>query len=82
MKGLAEIIELCRILDPDLLFPHMTAVHQRLLELLRSSRSHVCRTACQAAGHLFESMKDTRRPVSSVAFQNTLKCKKGCWTSI
>lgn len=40
----------------------MTAVNQRLLQLLRSPRSHVCRTACQAAGHLFESMKDTRRP--------------------
>lgn len=56
--------ELCRIMDVDLLFPHMTAVNQKLLELLRSPRSHVCRTACQAVGHFFESIKDTRKPVS------------------
>ncbi|KAF2894557.1 hypothetical protein ILUMI_11620 [Ignelater luminosus] len=62
LRGLAEMTELCRIMDADFLFPHMTAVNQKLLELLRSPRSHVCRTACQAAGHFFESMKDTRKP--------------------
>nr|XP_015839444.1 PREDICTED: protein FAM179A [Tribolium castaneum] len=40
----------------------MPSIHQRLIELLKSPRSHVCRTACQAAGHLFEYVKDTRRP--------------------
>ncbi|XP_017781923.1 PREDICTED: uncharacterized protein LOC108566514 [Nicrophorus vespilloides] len=40
----------------------MTVVNQRMLELLKSPRSHVCRTACQIAGHFFETMKDTRRP--------------------
>lgn len=63
LKGLAEMIELCRSMDTELLYPYMTIVNQRLLELLRSPRSHVCRTACQAAGHFFECMKDTRRPV-------------------
>lgn len=66
LKGLAEVIELCRSFDCDLMFPHMTTVNQRLIELLRSSRSHVCRTACQAAGHLFDLVKDTRRPVRTI----------------
>lgn len=37
-------------------------INHRLIELLKSPRSYVCRTACQAAGHLFEHVKDTRRP--------------------
>lgn len=46
----------------------MTSINQRLIELLKSPRSHVCRTACQAAGHLFEYVKDTRRPVIPLKF--------------
>ncbi|KAJ8979932.1 hypothetical protein NQ317_003674 [Molorchus minor] len=62
LRGLAEIVEMCRILDADFAYPHMTVINQRLIELMKSPRSHVCRTACQAVGHLFEYVKDTRRP--------------------
>ncbi|KAK5649913.1 hypothetical protein RI129_000942 [Pyrocoelia pectoralis] len=62
LKGLAEVTELCRNVDPDIIYPYMTNINQKLLQLLRSPRSHVARTACQIAGHLFESIKDTRRP--------------------
>ncbi|XP_044761953.1 uncharacterized protein LOC123319159 isoform X2 [Coccinella septempunctata] len=62
IQGLAEIIDCCRMVDVELIFPHMTTINQKLIELLRSPRSHVCRTACQAAGHLFEFVRDTRRP--------------------
>lgn len=62
LRGLVEIVEMCKSADLDLVFPHMTMVNHRLIELLKSPRSHVCRTACQAAGRLFEVVKDTRRP--------------------
>ncbi|KAJ8961785.1 hypothetical protein NQ318_021387 [Aromia moschata] len=62
LRGLAEIVEICRVLDADFAYPHMTVINQRLIELMKSPRSHVCRTACQAVGHLFEYIKDTRRP--------------------
>lgn len=62
LKGLIEVTECSQAMDTSLLFPHMTTINQKLLQLLRSPRSHVCRTACQIAGHLFAIMKDTRRP--------------------
>ncbi|RZB40601.1 protein FAM179B-like, partial [Asbolus verrucosus] len=62
LRGLAEIVEICRLVDVDLVYDYMSSINQRLIELLKSPRSHVCRTACQAAGHLFEYIKDTRRP--------------------
>ncbi|KAJ8915225.1 hypothetical protein NQ315_015448 [Exocentrus adspersus] len=62
LRGLAEIVEICRVLDNEVIFPHMTVINQRLIELMRSARSHVSRTACQAVGNLFEYVKDTRRP--------------------
>ncbi|ENN82168.1 hypothetical protein YQE_01456, partial [Dendroctonus ponderosae] len=40
----------------------MTVINQRIIDMLKSSRSHVCRTTCKAIGHLFEYIKDTRRP--------------------
>ncbi|XP_022904449.1 uncharacterized protein [Onthophagus taurus] len=62
LRGLAEITELCKATDSSTMMQYMTSINQRLLQLLKNPRSHVCRTACQAAGHLFESMKDTRGP--------------------
>ncbi|XP_018327660.1 uncharacterized protein LOC108738645 [Agrilus planipennis] len=62
LKGLAELTELCKCVDLENIYSHMPVINQRLIELLRSPRSHVCRTACQAAGHFFEFVKDTRRP--------------------
>ncbi|XP_049820723.1 TOG array regulator of axonemal microtubules protein 2-like [Aethina tumida] len=40
----------------------MTSVNQKLIVLLKSSRSQVCLSACQTAGHLFEHVADTGRP--------------------
>lgn len=51
----------------------MTTINQRLVELIKSPRSHVCRTACQAIGHLFECIKDTRRPVSIYLVKSFVK---------
>ncbi|KAF7270335.1 hypothetical protein GWI33_016697 [Rhynchophorus ferrugineus] len=62
LRGLAEIVEICRTSDTEFTYPHMTTINQRIIELLKSPRSHVCRTTCQAVGHLFEYVKDTRRP--------------------
>ncbi|KRT82950.1 hypothetical protein AMK59_3293 [Oryctes borbonicus] len=69
LRALAEVTELCRTADAETMMPHMITINQKLIELLRSPRSHVCRTACQAAGHLFESMKDTRGPVSNCYYK-------------
>lgn len=63
LRGLAEIVEICRTVDTDIVYPHMTTINQRIIDMLKSSRSHVCRTTCNAVGHLFEYVKDTRRPV-------------------
>nr|CAH7731927.1 unnamed protein product [Callosobruchus chinensis] len=63
LRGLAEVVEICRLVEPDIVLPHMTTINQKMVELIKSQRSHVCRTACQAVGHLFEYVKDTRRPV-------------------
>ncbi|CAH2006601.1 unnamed protein product [Acanthoscelides obtectus] len=62
LRGLAEVVEICRLVEPDIILPHMTTINQKLVELIKSPRSHVCRTACQAIGHMFEYVKDTRRP--------------------
>ncbi|CAG9858656.1 unnamed protein product [Phyllotreta striolata] len=62
LRGLAEIIEICKTAEPELILPHMTIVNQKLISLIKSPRSHVSRTACQATGHIFEYVKDTRRP--------------------
>lgn len=62
LKGLAEIIDMAKHMSRDFIMPYMTVINQRLLELLKSPRSHVARTACQLTGHFFEVMKDTRRP--------------------
>ncbi|VEN38027.1 unnamed protein product [Callosobruchus maculatus] len=64
LRGLAEVVEICRLVEPEIVLPHMTTINQKMVELIKSQRSHVCRTACQAVGHLFEYVKDTRRPVS------------------
>lgn len=69
LRGLAEVVEILKVLDGDIVYPHMTVINQRLIELIKSPRSHVCRTACQAIGHLFEYIKDTRRPVSILGYQ-------------
>ncbi|CAH0559328.1 unnamed protein product [Brassicogethes aeneus] len=71
LRGLLDIVELCKNKEKDI-YPHMTSINQRLIELLRSPRSHVCRTACQAAGHLFEYIKDTRRPEFDEIVDNLL----------
>ncbi|XP_068911931.1 uncharacterized protein [Tenebrio molitor] len=62
LRGLADIVKICRVIDKDFIYDYMNSINQRLIELLKSPRSHVCRTACQAAGHLFEYVRDTRRP--------------------
>ncbi|KAH1020614.1 hypothetical protein HUJ04_010243 [Dendroctonus ponderosae] len=62
LRGLVDIIELCRTVDTNIIYPHMTVINQRIIDMLKSSRSHVCRTTCKAIGHLFEYIKDTRRP--------------------
>ncbi|CAG9824001.1 unnamed protein product [Phaedon cochleariae] len=74
LRGLAEVVEICRLVDSELVFPHMTIINQRLVELIKSPRSHVCRTSCQAVGHLFEFIKDTRRPEFD-ELVDTLLCK-------
>ncbi|KAL1505537.1 hypothetical protein ABEB36_005081 [Hypothenemus hampei] len=62
LRGLAEIVEICRTADINMVYPHMTVINQRMIDMLKSSRSHICRTTCKAVGHLFEYVKDTRRP--------------------
>lgn len=67
LRGLADIVKICRVIDKDFIYDYMNSINQRLIELLKSPRSHVCRTACQAAGHLFEYVRDTRRPVKRLS---------------
>lgn len=52
---------------------YMTSVNQKLIVLLKSSRSQVCLSACQTAGHLFEHVADTGRPVSVQFMTHTRK---------
>ncbi|GLV31114.1 FER tyrosine kinase [Carabus blaptoides fortunei] len=62
MKALVELSESLSTIDRSTLLEYMPVVNQRVLEFLRSPRSHVCRTGCQVAGKLFAEVKDTRRP--------------------
>lgn len=63
MKALVQLSETLSSIDRSTLLEYMPVVNQRVLEFLRSPRSHVCRTGCQVAGRLFAEVKDTRRPV-------------------
>nr|CAI5851108.1 unnamed protein product [Callosobruchus analis] len=74
LRGLAEVVEICRLVEPEIVLPHMTTINQKMVELIKSQRSHVCRTACQAVGHLFEYVKDTRRPVSRNSTRSLIHC--------
>lgn len=62
LRGLAEIVEISRLVGHEHILQHMTVINQKLIDLIKSPRSHVSRTSCQAAGHIFEFVKDTRRP--------------------
>ncbi|XP_056635850.1 TOG array regulator of axonemal microtubules protein 1-like [Diorhabda sublineata] len=74
LRGLADIIELCEYLGPESIRPHMTIINQRLTELIKSPRSHVSRSSCQAVGHIFKYIKDTRGPEFNELI-DTLLCK-------
>lgn len=68
LRGLAEVVEITRLIDANLTDNYMSCIYQKVIDLLRSPRSHVCRIACQAVGHLFEYVKDTRKPVSCFSY--------------
>lgn len=59
LKHIADISDKC---DQEIMFPYMPEINQRLIRLMQSPRSHVCRTSCQIAGRLFQTVGDTRRP--------------------
>lgn len=61
VNALRDIVQLSRF-EPDLLEPSMVFVYRGLINLLKSFRSVVVRTACQATNELFTTMGFTQRP--------------------
>lgn len=62
LAALKKIANLSEKLDQESMYPYMPEINQRLIQLIQSPRSHVCRTSCQIAGQLFHTVGDTRRP--------------------
>ncbi|KAK6628889.1 hypothetical protein RUM43_002706 [Polyplax serrata] len=61
VNSLKEIVQLSRF-HPQILEPSMVLVYRALIVLLKSFRSVVARTACQASNELFATMANTQRP--------------------
>ncbi|XP_069674565.1 TOG array regulator of axonemal microtubules protein 2-like [Periplaneta americana] len=61
LQAVHDIVQISRY-NPPLLEPHMSLINRILCQLLKSLRSHVTRTACQAARELFRTMQNTQRP--------------------
>ncbi|XP_075236454.1 TOG array regulator of axonemal microtubules protein 2-like [Lycorma delicatula] len=72
MQGFGTLVQVSRT-EPLLLEPHMTKVNQMLCTLLRTTRSHVARYACQACKELFRTMQSTTRPEFDEIVQSLLQ---------
>lgn len=79
VNALKEIVQISRF-QPEVIEPSMVLVYRRLISLLKSFRSIVARTACQASNELFATMANSQRPefdeVVNILLQKTADTNK------
>ncbi|XP_058456065.1 uncharacterized protein LOC131433189 [Malaya genurostris] len=62
LNGIRELIETASKIDWKKYEKHMTIINRKMIDFLKSPRSSLCRSACQAIGELFREAKSTKRP--------------------
>ncbi|KAG5310729.1 TGRM1 protein, partial [Acromyrmex insinuator] len=61
ISALTKLMHISRI-EPELLDSNMPRIYRTLCSLLRNTRPHVVRTACQVAMELYKTVQCTQRP--------------------
>lgn len=62
LQGICELMESAEQIDWKQYEKHMTMINRKMIDFLKSPRSSLCRSACQATGELFRVAKSTKRP--------------------
>ncbi|XP_058811967.1 uncharacterized protein LOC131676716 [Topomyia yanbarensis] len=62
LHGIRELMETASQIDWKKYEKHMTIINRKMIDFLKSPRSSLCRSACQATGELFREAKSTKRP--------------------
>ncbi|XP_001648160.2 uncharacterized protein LOC5563844 [Aedes aegypti] len=62
LQGIRELMDTANQIDWKKHEKHMTIINRKMIDFLKSPRSSLCRSACQAAGELFREAKSTKRP--------------------
>ncbi|XP_055596539.1 uncharacterized protein LOC129746708 [Uranotaenia lowii] len=62
LNGIRELMEAARQVDWKQHEKHITIINRKMIDFLKSPRSSLCRSACQATGELFREVKSTKRP--------------------
>ncbi|KXJ80562.1 hypothetical protein RP20_CCG024336 [Aedes albopictus] len=62
LQGIRELMDTANQIDWKKHEKHMTVINRKMIDFLKSPRSSLCRSACQAAGELFREAKSTKRP--------------------
>ncbi|XP_055523115.1 uncharacterized protein LOC129717279 [Wyeomyia smithii] len=62
LQGIRELMETASQMDWKKYEKDITIINRKLIDYLKSPRSSLCRSACQATGELFREAKSTKRP--------------------
>ncbi|XP_055615883.1 uncharacterized protein LOC129761990 [Toxorhynchites rutilus septentrionalis] len=62
LHGIYELMEVAGQVNWKKYEKHMTIINRKMIDFLKSPRSSLCRSACQATGELFREAKSTKRP--------------------
>ncbi|XP_062540221.1 uncharacterized protein LOC134208176 [Armigeres subalbatus] len=62
LHGIRELMDTASQIDWKKYEKHMTIINRKMIDFLKSPRSSLCRSACQATGELFREAKSTKRP--------------------
>lgn len=62
LQGIRDLMETANHVDWKKHEKHVTIINRKMIDFLKSPRSSLCRSACQAAGELFREAKSVRRP--------------------
>ncbi|XP_053698651.1 uncharacterized protein LOC128745599 [Sabethes cyaneus] len=62
LQGIRELMETASQVDWKKYEKYITIINRKLIDFLKSPRSSLCRSACQATGELFREAKSTKRP--------------------
>ncbi|XP_065074241.1 uncharacterized protein LOC135698278 [Ochlerotatus camptorhynchus] len=62
LQGIRELMKDASHIDWKQHEKHMAMINRKMIDFVKSPRSSLCRTACQATGELFREAKSTIRP--------------------